>query len=300
MNVLTALSVLVLLSLPSTDSELREFQYDGPGLALIMPLDSGIIAIPRGYGTILYLERGSAARYIPWKWDESTYCSAPSSYGDSAAVCINRRGLDYIVLFSSDSLLEFHGPFQNAGRTVFDASGNLWFTADGFLHKDGISTGIELESHTISVDPSGNLVAFCDRDDRICILNTADGVSSVLAAGYRFYSPVFVTCRGIVLIVAPTLEGEIVMISPGGGTCTSLAEGSMPFWWNETETILYCVTSDDGHTVTAGEIWSISPEGVNQQITFSPGIHEIHPIACGGAVFAIDAVTGALISVPDR
>lgn len=300
MNILAALSVIVLLSVPSTDPEPREFQYDGPGLALIAPLGCGIIAIPRGYGTILYLERGNAARHIPWKWDESTCCSVPSSYGDSAAVCINRRGSDYIVLFSPDSLLEFHGPFENAGRTVFDASGNLWFTADGFLHKNGASTGITLESHAISVDPSGNLVAFCDRDDRICILNTADGVSSVLAAGYRFYSPAFMTCGGIVLIVAPTLEGEIVSISPDGGTCASIAEGSMPFWWNETQTILYCVTSDDGHTVTAGEIWSISPEGVNQQISFSPGIHEIHPIASGGAVFAIDAVTGALISIPDR
>ena len=102
MNTLTILSVFVLLSLPSTDSDLLEFQYDGPGLAFITPLDSGIIAIPRGYGTILYFERGNAARCIPWKWDESTRCSAPSSHGDSAAVCINRRGSDYIVLFSPD------------------------------------------------------------------------------------------------------------------------------------------------------------------------------------------------------
>ncbi len=300
MNVLTAFSVFVLLLLPSANSELRDFRYEGPGLALITPLGNGIVAIPRGFGTILYLERGNAARYITWKWDESTHCSGISSSGDSAAVCINRRGSDYIVLFSPDSLLESHGPFENAGRTVFDASGNLWFTADGFLHKNGVSTGIELESHTISVDPSGNLIAFCDRDDRICILNTADGVSSVLAAEYRFYSPVFVTCRGIVMIVASSLEGEIVKVSPDGGTCTSLVNGSMPFWWNEAETILYSVTSDDGHTVTAGEIWSSSLDGVNQQITFSPGIHEIRPIALNGAVFAIDAVTGSLIPVPHR
>ncbi len=300
MNVFTALSVFLLLSVPSADSELQEFQYDGSGLALITPFDSGIIAIPWGYGSVLYLERGNTARYIPWQWDESTYCSVPSSYGDWAAVCIDHSGSDYIALFSPDSLLEVHGPFENAGRSVFDASGNLWFTADGFLHRNGVSTGIKLESHTISVDPSGNLVAFCDRDDRICILNTANGVYSVLAAGYRFYNPVFVTCGGSVLIIAPTLEGEIVKVSPDEETCTSLAEGSMPFWWNEAETILYCVTSDDGYTITAGEIWSVSLDGVNQQVSFSPCIHEIHPIASGGAVFAIDALTGSLIAVPDR
>lgn len=195
---------------------------------------------------------------------------------------------------------ELYGPFEKGGKVVFDGIGNLWFTADGFLYRNGISTGIELESHTISVDPSGNLLAFCDRDDRICILNTTSGESSVLAAGYRFYNPIFVTCGGVVLIVTSTLEGEIVKVSPDDGTCTSLAEGSMPFWWNEAETILYCVTSDDGHTITAGEIWMVSLNGARQQITFSPGIHEIHPIAWGGAVFAIDALSGSLISVQDR
>ena len=300
MNILTTLSVLALLYVPSVDSELQGFQYDGSGLALITPFDTGIIAVHWGYGSALYLERGSAARCIPWCPDESTYCSAPSSHGDSAAVCINRSGSEYIVLFSPDSLLEIYGPFEKGGKAVFDGIGNLWFTADGFLFRNGISTGIELESHTISVDPSGDLLAFCDRDDRICILNTTSGESSVLAAGYRFYSPVFVTCEGTAMIVTPTLEGEIVKVSPDDGTCTSLVEGSMPFWWNEAETILYSVTSDDGHTITAGEIWMVSLNGVSQQITFSPGIHEIHPIASGGAVFAIDAISGSLISVRER
>ena len=300
MNILTVLSVFALLYVPSVDSELQEFQYDGSGLALITPFDSGIIAVPWGYGSALYLERGSAARCIPWHWDESTYCSAPSSHGDSAAVRINRSGSNYIVLFSPDSLLELYGPFKKGGNVVFDGIGNLWFTADGFLYRNGISTGIELESHTISVDPSGNLLAFCDRDDRTCILNTTSGESSILADGYRFYDPIFVICEGAMLIVTSTLEGEIVRISPDDGTCTSLGEGSMPFWWNEAETILYSVTSDDGHTITAGEIWMVSPNGVRQQITFSTGIHEIHPIALDGAIFAIDALSGSLISVQDR
>ncbi len=300
MNVLTALSAFVLLSLPSTDSELQDFRYNGSGLALITPLGSGILAIPWGYGSALYLERENAARSIPWQWDESTRSSAPSSYGDSAAICINRSGSDYVVLFSPDSLLELYGPFTKGGRVVFDGIGNLWFTADGYLYRNGISTGLELESHTVSVDPSGIQVAFCDSNDRICILNTSDGISSILSSDYRFYSPEFVSCEGTVVIVSPTLEGIIVKVSPEDGTCASLAEGSMPFWWKEMETILYSMTSDDGHRITAGEIWSVSPGGVNQQLTFSSDIHEIHPIALDGTVFAINAVTGSLIPVPGQ
>lgn len=300
MNILTALSVIVFLSVPSVDSRPQDFQYNGPGLARITPLGSGIIAVPWGYGSALYLESGTAARCIPWYWDESTRSSIPSSCGDSAAICINRSGLDYIVLFTPDSILELYGPFSNAGRAVFDGIGNIWFTADGFLYKNGISTGIEFQSHTVSVDPSGNRVAFCDSNDRICLLSTASGESLVLTAGYRFYSPMFVTCDGTAVIVASTLEGEIVKVSPDDGTCTSLAEGSMPFWWNEMGVILYSVTSDDGHSITAGEIWRVSLDSVSQQISFSSDIHEIHPIALGVTVFAIDAITGSFITVPGQ
>ncbi len=300
MYIMTALSVLALSSVPATDSELREFQYNGSGLALIAPFNSGMIAVPRGYGSALYLERGNTARCIPWSWDESRCCSAPSSHGNSAAICINNSGSDYILLFSPDSILEIYGPFIKGGRPVFDSLGNLWFTSDGFLHKNGISTGIELESHTVSVDPSGNWVAFCDRNDRICILDIADGESSVLASDYRFYNPVFLTCEGIPVIVSQTLEGEIVKVSPADGACTSLAEGSQPFWWKEREVILYSVTSDDGHMITSGEIWIVSLDGLSRQITFSPGIHEIHPIVLDGTVFAIEAINGSLVAVRDR
>ena len=299
-NVLTALWAIVFLSVPSVESELLEFQYDGSALAFITPYNNGIIAVRWGYGSTIYLERGKAAREIPWHWDESTRGSVPSSRRDSAAICINRSGLDYIVLFSPDSLLELYGPFTRGGRVVFDGAGNLWFTADGFLYRNGTSTGIELESHTISVDPSGNQIVFCDSNDRICILNTADAESSVLSAGYRFYSPMFVVCEGTLVIVSPTLEGEIVRVEPDNGACASLAEGSMPFWWNEMEEILYCVTSDDGNMITASEIWSVSLDGVSRQITFSSATHEIRPIALDSAVFAIQAITGSLMTVLER
>lgn len=300
MNILIALLVFALIPFHAAGTELPEFQYNGSGLALIAPFDRGIIAVPWGYGSVLYLERGNTARYVPWSWDDSRCCSAPSSLGDSAAICINRSGSDYILLFSPDSILEVYGPFVKGGKPVFDGMGNLWFTADGFLHRNGISTGIELESHTLSVDPSGTLVAFCDSDDRICILDTADSESSVLASCHRFYSPIFVTSEGIPVIVSSTLGGEIVKVSPADGACTSLAEGSMPFWWKERETILFSVTSDDGHMITSGEIWIVSLEGSSQQISFSSGIHEIHPIALDGTVFAIEAITGSLVIVRDR
>lgn len=301
MTISIALSVLAFISVPPGDSYVTEFNYNGSGLVLITPFDGGILAVPAGYENILYLERGNTAGYIPWPWDESVCCSAPSSHGNSAAVCVSSGGSEYILLFSPDSVLEVYGPYGKGGKPVFNSMGNLWFTADGYLHENGISTGIELESsHTISVDASGNLVAFCDNRDRICILNTDDEEVSVLASGYRFYDPAFVTFEGSDLIVSPTLEGEIVKMSPADGICTSLANGSHPFWLQDRGSILYSVTSDDGLRITSGEIWLVSLDGVNQQISFTPDIHEIHPIVAGGTVYAIDATSGFLVAVPDR
>jgi hypothetical protein len=176
----------------------------------------------------------------------------------------------------------------------------LWFTADGCLHKNGVSTGIELESYTVSVDVSGVRVAFCDNSDRICVLNTDDGEVSVLASEYRFYNPAFVTFEGSDLIVSPTLEGQIVMVSLADGVCTSLANGTHPFWWEDRESVLYSVTSDNGLKITSGEIWLVSPDGISQQITSTPCIHEIHPVVADGTVYAIDAASGSLVTVPNR
>ena len=297
MNPVTVLSILALASAPAADCTV--FQSDNECLAFITPLDSGILAVPCGYDSILYFQREYTPRSIPWAWDESNCISSPCSRGDSAAAGVSRDGSDYVLLFTPDSVLQVYGPYENSGKPVFDSLGNLWFTGNGFLYKNSVSTGIELDSHTISVDSSGLRVVFCDSSDRICIMNTTDGEVTILASGYRFYNPSFLSCQGKTTIISPTLEGEIVKVSPDNGTCTSLAEGVYPFWWTEREVLLYSVTTDDGYRTTGGEIWLVTLDGMSRRITFTPGINEIHPIALDGLVYAIEANTGSLITVPD-
>jgi len=300
MNLLAALSIPFLLSIPVADSYAMENRCNVNGLADITPFADGIMAVTWGYESVLYFESDNSAMYIPWIWDESRCCSSPSSFGDSAAICINTDGVDNILFFSPDSIIAVYGPYERGGRPAFDGLGNLWFTADGYLFRNGISTGTELDSYTVSVDQSGSWIVFCDESDRVCILNTAERESTVLASGYRFYNPVFVIYDETLVIISPTLEGEIIAIAPSTGVCKSLASGSQPFWWKEAESILYSVTSDNGHTITSGEIWIVSLEGVNRQISFTSEIHETHPIAVLGTVYAIDADTGSLVAVPSE
>ncbi len=297
MILLIAASILTFSTIADTDSDISEIHCSGTGLAAIAPLASGIIAIPWGYENVLFLEEGFTGRNALLLLDEFTRCSAPSTHGNLAVLSFEQNGSDFVVLFSPDSVLEVIGPFENAGRPVFDNSGNIWFSADGYLCKNGISTGFEFSAYSLSVDPSGKMAAFCDAGDRICLFNIDDGSTSILASGYRFYNPVFVSCNETAMIISPTLEGEIVSVSLSDGMCTSLIRGSHPFWWAERQLILCSVTSDDGHSITAGDVWLLSPDGTERQISFSSDIHEIHPIAVDTAVYAIDAVTGSLIPV---
>ncbi len=296
-HLLTLLSVFIFA--PGSATDFNVFSGVNAYLAFITPLDGGILAVPCGYDSILYFHREYAPVSIPWAWDESNCISSPSSHGDSAAAGVSGNGSDYILLFSPDSVLEIYGPYDSSGKPVFDGMDNLWFTADGFLYRNGVCTGIELESHTISVDSSGMMVVFCDNSDRICVMNTDDGEVNTLASGYRFYNPSFLSCQDKTVIISPTLEGEIVKIFPDNGACVSLARGVHPFWWKEREVLLYSVTTDDGCRITGGEIWLVNLDGISRQITFTPGINEIHPIALDGLVYAIEANTGSLIAVSD-
>jgi len=298
-SILIILAVLCHSNSPTADAGRSEFMYDAQPLALITPLLSGMLLIPLHYGRILFLDETCEARPIPWQWDASRCCSAPSANADSAAVGVSSGG-DYIILFTPDDLLEAYGPYSEAGRPVFDDAGNLWFTADGFLHRNGISTGIELERHTISIDGSGLWIVYCDESDRICIFRTDSHEKTVLSSDYRFYDPAFVSFEEILTIISPSLEGKILRISPLDGECTVLAEGSHPFWWEERESMLYAVTSDDGHQITTSEIWLVSSSGEKQQLSATPDIHEICPAVINSSVYAIEAVKGNLIEVIAR
>ena len=268
------------------------------GYAAVVPFAGGLIAVPWGYSDVHYLSGNSNARGFDFLGEDFRCGGLPSVMGDSLCLQIHRNGGDFIFLFTRDSLLEEWGPFEDAGRPVFDGGGNIWFTGDGRLYRNGIATAVQLQAHTISVDSGGENLVYCDSGDRVCLMRTESGVSEVIAQNQRYYSPFFTNFRGTETVISSSLQGNITLIDPETGAWEVIAVGTHPFWWSGRGVLLYSVTTDDGHSITSGEIRAVTESGEELHLTDTPDVHETMPAASEAGAFAIDAVTGSVVEVP--
>lgn len=288
-----------ILLLPGLTAAEGGTPVEASGLALAVPFQDGVLAVTWGWGELLFVRAGEPpvpAAVFP---EDSRPCSPPSTFEETAALCVRREDGDLVLTFTPEGGTTEYGPFHDCGAPVFDGSGSLWFTADGLLYRNGASTGLALEAHTISVDSSGGSVAYCDGNDRLCLMETTGGEPRVLASDRRFFAPQFITVGRKTCVLSSSLEGDIVMTSVTTGAGVTLARGSHPFWWPSRDMLLYSVTEDDGHRLTSADIWHLSPGGVPAPVTVSEDVLEIHPFVTEGKVMAIDAATGSLLRLPE-
>lgn len=272
---------------------------EASGIALAVPFQDGVLAVTWGWRELLFVRAGEPSVPAAASLEDSRPCSPPSTFGNTAALCVRREDGDYVLSFTPEGETTEFGPFRDCGAPVFDGSGILWFTADGSLYRNGASTGLALEAHTISVDSSGGRLAYCDRNDRLCLMETSGGESRVLASDRRFFAPQFISIGRKTCLLSSSLEGEIVMTSVSTGASVTMAVGSHPFWWSARGMLLYSVTEDDGHRLTSADIWHLSPGGTPAPVTVSEEVLEISPFVMEEKLMAIDAATGSLLLLPD-
>ncbi|MFO8183908.1 MAG: hypothetical protein R6U39_07005 [Candidatus Aegiribacteria sp.] len=272
---------------------------EATGIALAVPFQDGVLAVTWGWAELLFVRAGEPPVPAASSLEDSRPCSPPSTFGDTAALCVRRADGDYVLSFTPAGGTMEYGPYNDCGAPVFDGSGSLWFTADGFLYNDGTSTGLALEAHTISPDSSGGWLAYCDRNDRLCLMETIGGETRVLASNRRFFAPQFITIGRKTCLLSSSLEGEIVLTSASTGAGVTLARGSHPCWWSDREILLYSVTEDDGHRLTSADIWHVSPGGTPAPVAVSEDALEIQPFVMEEKVMAVDAATGSLLQLPD-
>ncbi len=174
---------------------------------------------------------------------------------------------------------------ERTGAPWISASGDLWYTVDGFLFMNGVSTGVQIPAFHVTVEDG--LAAFTDRGDNLHILSLESGEDTVVS-GFRFYSPV-VLSGGDVL--APSLTGEIVYV-PLGQSSYVIANGSQPCWSTELSGLFYCKSQDDGHSITAADIWFVKPGGEPVQVTFTSEVLETRPACSGDVLWFVDENRG--------
>ncbi len=205
------------------------------------------------------------------------------AFGDLKLVYISSsQGLVMHDVLSGDSVVLSEGP---TGAPWISLSGDLWYTNDGFLYKNDISTGIDIQAFSVSVEDG--LVAFTDRNDNLHIISLENELDRIVQ-GYRFYSPTALSGGDV---IAPTLTGEIIYL-PSDGSLMVVGSGEQPCWSYSEEGLFYCVSEDDGHTLTGADIWFVKPGGEPVRITSTPDVLETRPSCSGNILWYLDEGNG--------
>jgi len=174
---------------------------------------------------------------------------------------------------------------ERTGAPWISSAGDLWYTIDGYLYKNGVSTEVAVPAFHVSVE--NGIAVFTDRGDCLHILSLINGEDRVIQ-GFRFFSPVVLTSGSVIV---SSLTGEIVFV-PSGGEPVVVASGEQPCWSNLHGGLFFCVSADDGHSLTTADIWFVKPGEEPVQVTFTEDVLETKPSCSGDLVWYVDAVTG--------
>jgi hypothetical protein len=222
------------------------------------------------------------------------YRPTTSPDGRTVAVWAGSDNLNRVVLVDGNGV-EIMGPYERAGLPCWDHQGNLWFTAEGSLLRNGEMSGHSLGVHHISVAPGADRLVFTDRQDRLLVMDMASGNVDTLSTEYRFFGPFFV---GDDIIVSPSLNGGIWMFK--GTDAVYVDHGEQPAWWRERNSLVYIRTTDDGMNLTSSDIWTWTCEQGSRRLTDTPYILEINPTPAPDGVYFVDSFSGMLgfVEVP--
>ena len=205
------------------------------------------------------------------------------AFSDYRLVCVSSTmGLvQHDILTGEQAILSS----ERTGAPWYSSAGDLWYTIDGYLYKNGVSTEVAVPAFHVSVE--NGIAVFTDRGDCLHILSLINGEDRVIQ-GFRFFSPVVLTSGNVIV---PSLTGEIVFV-PFGREPVVVASGEQPCWSYSNDGLFFCVSADDGHSLTTADIWFVKPGEEPVQVTFTEDVLETKPSCSGDLVWYVDAVTG--------
>ena len=174
---------------------------------------------------------------------------------------------------------------QRTGSPWLSSDGSLWYTFSGSLYGDGLVVNENVPAFHVSVE--NGTAAYTDRNDVLHILNIDTGTERMVE-GYRFYAPIVLESGDV---IAPTLSGAIVFL-PVDGSLMLLGSGEQPCWSDQLNGLFYCVSEDDGHQITAADIWFVRPGEEPVTVTSTPDILETRPSCSGEMLWFVDEGNG--------
>jgi len=202
----------------------------------------------------------------------------------------------FLLRFDRETLEDTGGyRAEQMSNPVVDGSGRLWFSSGGSLYRDFADLRLPVCTSQLAVSSDGERLAWVDGEDRVWRAAVADFEPELLEER-RSMAPFYLPTSPV--LVVPLLEGGFAMHMPDG-TVLEIEEGMQPSWCPEPEGVVYCVSRDDGHSITESDLYLAAITGEVLRLTETPEALETNPSVYDEGIVAVDAANGYLIVVPD-
>ncbi len=164
---------------------------------------------------------------------------------------------------------------NDVGVPAWFPDGRLGYTYEGrFLIVDRSGTILEtiadIGSNVTAVSSDGHWLLYNDRDDRLWACHLIDGERfQATPDGGRFFNPVWSPTEPVAVV--NELGGPFYLLDFVAGSLTPLDDGNHYAWSPDGQRIIYDITEDDGHTITAADIYTIQRNGTGRTALTATG-----------------------------
>ncbi len=171
---------------------------------------------------------------------------------------------------------------NQVGTPSWFPDGRIGYTFEGSFLIVNIKGEVEqtiadIASHVAPVSPDGEWILYNDRQDAIWAYHLIDGERfQVTPDGRRFFNPVW--SPNVPAAIVNELGGSFYLVDVSQGTMVQLDDGNHYAWSPDGEKIVYDITRDDGHYITAADIYIINKDGSGKlALTFTVEGLEMYP-----------------------
>jgi Tol biopolymer transport system component len=157
---------------------------------------------------------------------------------------------------------------NQVGTPSWFPDGRLGYTLEGnFLIVDQqgeiLETIPNIASNVAPVSADGQWILFNDSQDRIWAHHLVDGERfQITPDGRRFFNPVWSPQEPVAIV--NELGGGFYLLDLIQGDMLALDDGNHYAWSPDGKRIVYDVTEDDGHYITAADIYVINKDGTGR------------------------------------
>jgi Tol biopolymer transport system component len=274
---------------------------DGSILALTEAKHAGIYLMDPSTGQI-NIVTGEAQAGYRFAWSPDGRQIAYKTIVDAQAMTKAVKLAD----LETGQIRQISGLSNDVGVPTWFSDGRIGYTYGGNLlivDQEGNITGTvpDIASNVATVSYDGQWILYNDREDQLWAYHLTDGERfRATPDGGRFFNPVWSPTE--LVAVVNELGGPFYLLDIIAGTLTPLDDGNHYSWSPNGQRIVYDITQDDGHYITAADLYIINPDGTGRTaLTSTQAELEMYPtwsatdrIACSqpdGGLFVAKIVT---------